>query len=108
MRGPVPTPSMPHAVLLGRGATRSTALLLPRQHLPDLRPLDERVEEDDEGLLLLVGESVDSAVELVELGVSDLEVRLVGLGASDELVEADFEEVGELDESGQAGEGGSV
>ena len=31
----------------------------------------------------------------------------MGLGASDELVEADFEEVGELDESVQAGEGSS-
>lgn len=35
---------------------------------------DERVEEDDEGLLVLVGESVDVPVEGVELGVLDLDL----------------------------------
>jgi len=39
----------------------------------ELGSFDEGVDEDDEGLLVLVGEPVDLLVEAVELRISNLE-----------------------------------
>jgi hypothetical protein len=50
------------------------------------------------GPLVLVGESVDLAVEGVKLGVLDAEL-VRGPGTSDELVERDAEDVGDVDEN---------
>jgi hypothetical protein len=47
-----------------------------------LGSLDERIGDDDEGLLVLVGEWVNLPVESAELGVLDLDVAR-GLGASE-------------------------
>jgi hypothetical protein len=73
-------------------------LLLASEDLVHAGALDEGVEEDDEGLLVLVGEAVDLAVEGVEPGVLDHDLGC-GLCAPHELVERDVEDVGDLDES---------
>ena len=75
--------------------------------LGDLGALDEAVEDDDQGLLVFVGELIDLLVEAVQLGVMD-DGLAIGFRPSGQLVEGDIEDVGEPDNSAKQRRGVAV
>jgi hypothetical protein len=81
--------------------------LLAGEDLLGLVSLDERIEDDDDSFLVFVGKPVELAIEGAELEIpnSGLAARL---GPSDKLVEADPENLGNLDQSVQMWGGGTL